>query len=165
MPRNLLERKELQRRPLTYLPFGSTLPEDFAQLSDRFRRLFGESFVGPEFVTPLGWAPAIDIVEGANELTVKAELPGVNKNDVRVTFADGMLTIQGEKKEEKREKDETNQYHVYERSYGTFTRSFTLPNNIDEKHITAEFKDGVLTVHMPKGAEVKKNGKTIEITG
>lgn len=162
MARHQLERKNLPRRPVTYFPFGTSLADEVSDLRDQFRRMFGD-LTTPAFVTPLGWAPAIDITEGNEELTVKAELPGVKKDDVHLTFDDGMLTIQGEKREEK--KDESKQYHVYERSYGSFTRSFTLPNTVDDAHIKAEFDNGVLTVHLPKTAEAKKTAKPIEITG
>lgn len=165
MQRNQLERKLVPRRPISYFPFAGGIADEVADLRDQFRRVFGEPFAPPTFVTSLAWMPAIDIVEGKDELMVKAELPGVKKDDVRVAFEDGMLTIEGEKHDEYREKDEKKHYHVYERSYGNFARSFTLPNFVDDKHIKAEFKDGVLTVHLPKAAETKHNGKPIEITG
>ena len=165
MSRHQMERKQIQRKPISYLPFGGTLAEEVAELRDQFDRMFGNVFAMPSFPMPLGWAPVIDITEGTEELTVKAELPGVKKEDLSVTFDDGMLTIKGEKREEKREKDEKKQYHVYERSYGSFARSFTLPSAIDDKRIKAEFHDGVLTVRLPKSAEAKTNGKPIEITG
>lgn len=165
MPSTQIERKQIPRKPITYLPFGGTLAEEVADLRDQFDRMFGSFFATPAFPMPLGWAPAIDITEGMDELTVKAELPGVKKEDLAVTFDDGMLTIKGEKREEKREKDEKKQYHVYERNYGAFARSFTLPSNIDDKQIKAKFHDGVLTVHLPKSAEAKAVGKPIEISG
>jgi HSP20 family protein len=161
------ERTQVQRKPITYPPFGgSTLANEVAQLRDQFDHMFSNIFATPAaFPMPLGWEPSIDVTEGIEELTVKAELPGVKKDDVSVTFDDGMLTIKGEKRDEKREKDEKQQYHVYERSYGAFARSFSLPSAIDDKRIKADFHDGVLTVHLPKSAEVKANGKPIEITG
>jgi len=161
MPKHHLEPKNRSRRPVTYFPFDTSLADEISDLRDQFRHMLGE-FSAPNFVTPLGWAPAIDITEGNTEMTVKAELPGVNKDDLKVMYDDGMLTIQGEKHEEK---DETKQHHIYERTFGSFARSFTLPNTIDETHIKAEFDDGVLTVHLPKAAEAKKTTKTIEITG
>ena len=165
MPRNQLERKQLSRKPIAYLPFGGALADEVADLRDQFDRMFGNMFAMPAFPMPLGWAPAIDITEAVDELTVKAELPGVKKDDVTVSFEDGLLTIKGEKREEKREKDEKKQYHIYERSYGAFARSFTLPTTVDDKRIKADFHDGVLTVHLPKSTEPKSNGKPIEITG
>ena len=165
MSRNQLERKQVQRTPISYLPLGSRLADEVNELRDQFDRMFGNAFATPAFPMPLGWAPAIDITENTNELTVKAELPGVKKEDLNLTFEDGMLTIRGEKREEKREKDEKKQYLVYERNYGAFSRSFTLPTAVDDKRIKAEFHDGLLTVHLPKSAEAKSNGKPIEITG
>lgn len=165
MSRNQLERKQVQRTPISYLPLGSRLADEVSELRDQFDRMFGNVFATPTFPMSLGWAPAIDITESTNELTVKAELPGVKKEDLNLTFEDGMLTIRGEKREEKRDKDEKKQYHVYERNYGAFSRSFTLPTAVDDKRIKAEFHDGLLTVHVPKSAEAKSNGKPIEITG
>ena len=165
MPRNQIERKQMERRPITYSPFAGSLADDVSDLREQVQRMFGSFFATPPFPMSLGWAPAIDITEETDELTVKAELPGVKKEDVAVTFDDGLLTIKGEKREEKRQKDETKQYHIYERSYGAFARSFTLPSAVDDKRIEAEFRDGVLTVHLPKTAEAGTNGKPIEITG
>jgi HSP20 family protein len=165
MTRNQVERKQIARKPISYLPFGGTLADEVAELRDQFDRMFGHVFATPAFPMPLGWAPAIDIAEGTDELTLKAELPGVKKEDLSLTFEDGMLTIRGEKREEKREKDEKKQYHVYERSYGAFSRSFSLPTAIDDRRIKAQFHDGVLTVHLPKSTEAKNTGKPIEITG
>ena len=163
MSPNQLERKQVSPKLITYRPLGGTLADDVADLRDQFQRMFGNVFTTPEFTMPLGWAPAIDVTEGTDELTVKAELPGVRKEAVKLTFDDGLLTIQGEKREEKREKDEKKQYHIYERSFGAFSRSFTVPGPIDEKRIKAEFHNGVLTVHLPKSTEAKHNGKAIEI--
>lgn len=165
MSRHQLERKQIQRTPISYLPFGGGLADEVAELRNQFDRMFGNALALPTFPMPLGWAPAIDIAESTNELTVKAELPGVKKEDLFLTFEDGMLTIRGEKREEKRDKDEKKQYHIYERNYGAFSRSFTLPTAVDDKRIKAEFHDGLLTVHLPKSTETKSNGKPIEING
>ncbi|HEY7234144.1 MAG TPA: Hsp20/alpha crystallin family protein [Gemmatimonadaceae bacterium] len=165
MPRTELERKQGQRMPITYSPLGSAFAEEIADFKDQFRRMLGDAFPVPTLTTPLGYNPAIDILENAEEITITAELPGLTKNDMRITFDDGMLTIQGEKREEKPLKDESKQYHVYERSYGSFTRTFALPRAVDDKHIKAEFHDGVLTVHLPKSADMKRNGKPIDIAG
>jgi len=94
------------------------------------------------------WAPAADISETDKEYLVKAELPGVKREDVNITLDDGVITITGERKQEKEEKDEKR--HRVERFYGTFSRSFGLPENVDDKAIRAESKDGVLYVHIPK---------------
>lgn len=165
MQRQQLERKQVPRRPISYFPLAGTLADEVADLRDQFDRMFGNMFAASPFATPLGWVPAIDIAEGAEELTLRAELPGVKKDDLSVTFDDGLLTITGEKREKKGEKDDKQQYHVYERSYGAFTRSFTLPKAVDDKRIKAEFHDGVLTIHLPKSADTKSSGKPIDITG
>jgi HSP20 family protein len=105
------------------------------------------------------WAPLVDIEETEKEYLVKAELPEVKKEDVKVTLEEGVLTIQGERRLEKEEKGKT--IHRIERSYGKFLRTFTVPRDVDEKKIAAEFREGVLIVHVPK-AEVFKP-KTVEV--
>lgn len=108
------------------------------------------------------WAPLVDITEDEKEFLVKAELPEVKKEDVKVTVENGTLTIEGERKFEKEEKNK--KYHRVERAYGQFTRAFTLPETADPNKINAEFKDGMLTVHLtktekaqPKAVDVKVN--------
>lgn len=105
------------------------------------------------------WAPAADISETEKEYLVKAELPGVKREDVKVTLENGVLTIQGERRQEKVEKDEKT--HRTERFYGSFSRSFTLPDNADAEHVRAETRDGVLSVHVPKLAAAR--ARTVEI--
>ena len=106
------------------------------------------------------WIPAVDIEENDNGISVKAEIPGMNEKDIRVTIEKNMLTISGEKKEEREEKK--NRRVVSERRYGTFSRSFQLPAGIKRDEIKADFKNGILTISMPK-AESEKN-KKIEIS-
>lgn len=105
------------------------------------------------------WTPAVDVQETDKEYLIKAELPEVNKEDVKVEMLDGVLTIGGERKQEKEEKDK--KFHRVERSYGTFVRQFTLPNAVEAAKIQAEFKDGVLNVHLPKTAQATP--KAIEV--
>ena len=105
------------------------------------------------------WSPAADIIENEKEYTIKAELPEVRKEDVKITLAEGMLTLSGERKHEKEQKDE-NEIRI-ERFYGTFSRSFALPEDADTKGIRAESKEGVLCIHIPK-TETKKS-KPVEI--
>jgi len=107
----------------------------------------------------LEWLPSADISETEKEYLVRAELPAVKKEDVKVTVDGGMITIEGERKQRKEEKNE--KFHRVESVTGNFTRSFTLPDNVDEKNIRCESQDGVLTVHIPK-TEVEKR-KPIEI--
>jgi HSP20 family protein len=139
--------------------------DPFRQLQERFNRVFGEGFdplmrsFGEENWSLSTWAPACDIYENDNEIVVKAELPEVKKDDVHVSFENGVLTIRGERKFSEETKREN--YHRLERSYGEFTRSFTLPNFVDTGKINAEFKDGMLRVTMAKREETKP--KQIEV--
>ena len=112
-----------------------------------------------EALTVAEWAPSVDITEDEKEYLVKADLPEVKKDDVKVTVENGVLTITGERKFEKEEKDK--KYHRIERSYGNFLRSFTLPDAADGSKVNAEFKDGVLKVHLPKSEKAKP--KTVEV--
>jgi HSP20 family protein len=105
------------------------------------------------------WSPAVDIIEDDKEFLVKAELPEVKKEDVHVTVENGVLSVHGERKFEKEEKKQ--RYHRVERSYGTFTRSFSLPDGTDASKVRAEFKDGLLQVHLPKTESAKP--KNIEV--
>ena len=114
---------------------------------------------GEEAMTISEWAPCVDITEDNKEFVVEAELPEVKKEDVKVTVEDDVLTIRGERKAEKEETGK--KYHRIERSYGSFERSFTLPEAADAGKISSEFKDGVLTVHLPKNSNGKR--KAIEI--
>jgi HSP20 family protein len=97
------------------------------------------------------WTPAVDIKETGNDLRLDLELPGLKPEDVEITTDNGVLTIRGEKRSERKEGEE-NRYHLVERSYGSFTRSFTLPQGVDENQIQADFQNGVLSVHIPKAA-------------
>jgi len=112
-----------------------------------------------ETMTVTEWSPLVDISEDEKEYLIKAELPEVKKEDVKVTVEKGVLTITGERKFEKEEKDK--RYHRIERSYGSFLRSFTLPDEADESKVNAEFKDGVLLVHLHKNEKVRP--KSIEV--
>ena len=103
--------------------------------------------------TQIEWSPSADISETDQEYLVRAEIPAVKKEDVKVTVEDGMLTICGERRKEKEEKGE--RYHRIESLYGSFSRSFSLPENVDSNNIKCEDKDGVLTVHIPKKASEK----------
>jgi len=111
-----------------------------------------------EDYTISSWTPAVDIAEHDDEYKVKVELPGVNKEDVKITLESNILTIRGEKKQEKETKKEN--YHRVERSYGSF-RSFTLPTTVKSDKIDAVYKDGILSVSLPKAEEAKP--KQIEV--
>jgi HSP20 family protein len=106
------------------------------------------------------WTPAVDIAEDDNGYVVKAELPGVKKDQVKITMQDNVLSIRGEKEEEKESR--SSSYHRVERSYGAFERRFSLPSNVRQDGIDATFKDGILTVTLPKAEEAKP--KQIDVT-
>jgi HSP20 family protein len=115
---------------------------------------------------PVGWLPAVEILEFDEELVLCAELPGLTKEQVEISYENELLTIQGEKKDFFKEKEKTNggpRYHIWERSYGAFARSFMLPRTIDPAKIVAEMTNGVLTVHLPKTTQAKFKGRKIEI--
>jgi HSP20 family protein len=107
----------------------------------------------------MSWTPAVDIAEHDNEYLVRVELPGVNKDDVKITIESNILTVRGEKKQEKETKKEN--FHRVERSYGSFQRSFTLPTTVTNEKIDASYKDGVLSITLPKAEEAKP--KQIEV--
>ena len=98
------------------------------------------------------WTPAVDIRESENELRLDLELPGIQPEEVEVTAENGILTVQGEKRNERKEGDEGSRYHVVERSYGSFLRSFQLPPGLDEEKIEADYNNGILSIHIPKTA-------------
>jgi len=126
-----------------------------------FDRLFREAFsgAGETELSTRSWAPPVDIYETEDDIVLKAELPGVDPKDVEVRVEDNTLYLKGERKFEKEVKEQN--YHRVERSYGTFARSFSLPNSISADKVKAEFKDGLLTLTMPKREEAKP--KTIKI--
>ncbi len=105
------------------------------------------------------WEPKVDVAETKDAITVKAEIPGVAEKDIAIDLREGTLTIKGEKQEEKEEKDK--QYHRVERSYGAFARVMRLPAAVDSGKATASFKDGVVTITLPKAPEAK--GTTIPV--
>ena len=133
---------------------------DLLSLQDRMNRLFDESYRSTQRGTSddewaLGgsWAPAVDIYEQGTNIVLKAELPGVDPKDVDIRLENNVLSLRGQRKLESEVKRES--YHRVERSYGAFSRSFTLPTVVDQASIKAEFKDGMLQVTLPKREEAK----------
>ena len=108
------------------------------------------------------WVPSLDISETKGDLVVKAELPGIDPKDIDISLNEGVLTIKGEKKQEKEEKEEG--YHLVERSYGSFTRSIRLPREIRNEMINASYKNGVLKITLPKTEEARKKEVKIKVT-
>lgn len=135
---------------------------ELEEVSERLNRVFGKPLgrkSGEEALVVAEWAPVVDIQETDKEYLIKAELPEVRKEDVKVEIAEGVLCLEGERKHEKEEKGK--RFHRVERSYGKFLRTFALPADVDQKKIEAEFKDGVLNVHLAK-TEVARP-KVIEV--
>ncbi len=134
--------------------------EPFREMDNLFRRYAVN--VGRPWRDETGdWTPVANITENDKEYLIKAELPEVRKEDVKVSLENGVITISGERKQEKEEKKE-NEIRI-ESFYGTFSRSFALPDNIDEKAVSAESKDGVLRVHIPKTAAAKPKQIAINV--
>lgn len=162
----------LQRTGSSFLPFTSTPSRDMEEVENRLSSFLRDplsTFFTPGFTTSImpktfvGWVPPVEISETEKEYTLKAELPGMMKKDLNIDYEKGILTISGEKFEEKKEGD-NRQYHLIERSFGTFDRSFTFPEIVDSEKITAEFNDGMLFIHLPKNEEARKpRGRKIEI--
>ena len=136
---------------------------DLVSTQDRFNQLFNDTFAhafgDQQEVSPRAWIPPVDIFETGDSLVLKAELPGINPDDVEIRVEDNTLYLKGERKFEKEVKEES--LHRVERSYGTFTRSFALPNTINADTVKAEYENGVLTLTMPKREEAKP--RTIKI--
>lgn len=144
-------------------PMYAGVVREMDEMQNRLRRFFNEGLPEPFMPTePLGWFPTVEIVEDKDELVLKAELPGLTRDDVEVLFEDDALVLRGEKKEEKVENDD-RRFHLWERTYGAFRRVFILPQAIDQAKVVAEFKDGILTVRMPKAEQAKIKGRKIEI--
>lgn len=113
-------------------------------------------------MTVFDWSPAVDIAETADEFHIKAELPDIRKEDVKVTVDGGVLCIEGERKQEKEEKGK--KYHRIERSYGSFQRTFMLPDNVDDTKVRADFKNGVLDVRLPKTEKAKPKAIDVKVS-
>lgn len=135
---------------------------EFEDMMDRYNRFFGmnrSSGEGRDLFRRSDWAPAVDIKETRQGFTIDAELPGMNRDDVKVTVHDRVLTIEGERKQEEETSDK--KHHRIERFYGSFLRRFTLPDNVDESSVKASFKDGVLTLTLNKAEP--QEPKAIEV--
>lgn|SRR5688572_12412311 len=135
---------------------------DLAATKEHFHRLFGrDDLWETEGVTTGGeWVPTVDIIENDHALTVKAELPGIEAKDVAVTIDNNVLTLKGERRMEKDVKKEN--YHRMERAYGSFARSFALPTFVDAEKVRGEFKNGLLTISVPKRETART--RAVEVT-
>jgi HSP20 family protein len=144
-------------------PFGKMVPFDFEQMRRDMDRLW-DSFFERGRMSPHEaetWYPSLDVAETKNDVVVKAEVPGMDPKDIDISLSDGVLTIKGERKQEREEKEEN--VHLVERSYGSFTRSVQLPKEVKSDKIEASYKDGVLKVVLPKSEEAKKKEVKIKV--
>jgi HSP20 family protein len=152
-------------RELTiWRPFGEMAPfRDFERMKRDMDRLWESFFEKGTLRGEDGreWLPSLDVAETKNEIVVKAEVPGLEPKDIDISLSDGLLTIKGEKKQEREEKEEN--YHLVERSYGSFARSIRLPNEVRSDKINASYKNGVLKVVLPKSEEAKKKEVKIKV--
>ncbi len=141
----------------------ATFPSDILGMQREINHMFDRFFRGGVLddaeLSAGGWMPAVDLAEKDDEFVAKVELPGVNKDDVKITLQDNVLTIRGEKKDEKESKH--SNFHRVERSYGSFQRSFALPTSVRSDKVDAQYKDGILTISLPKAEEAKR--KQIEV--
>lgn len=139
--------------------------KEMEDLQSRLAKVFGlappRTNGAEELMTVAEWTPSVDITEDDKEWLVKADLPEMKKEEVKVTVENGVLTISGERKLEKEEKNK--KYHRIERSYGAFVRSFSVPDGTDSEKVNAEFKDGVLKVHLPKSEKAKPKALEIKV--
>ncbi len=130
---------------------------DVMSLQERMNELFERTMrrraEEEEGLAPRAWSPAVDIYETDEKMVIKAELPGLKKEDIDIEVRDNTLTLKGERKFEKEIKQEN--YHRVERAYGSFQRSFTLPGTVKQEAIEASFRDGILEVSLPKAEEAK----------
>jgi HSP20 family protein len=129
---------------------------DFSALQDRMNRIARETFSperSDEVLTTSNFAPPVDVYEDEHNITLKIEVPGIDEKDINVSIENNTLTVRGERRFEKDEKEEN--FHRVESRYGSFTRSFTLPNTVDPEQVTAHYEKGVLKIRLSKRAEAK----------
>lgn len=139
---------------------------ELTQMQDRINRIFGDAYTrryDDDVMQRGDWMPPVDIFEnGEQEIVLRAELPGVAKSDIDLRVENNTLTLKGERKREDEVK--TEQYHRVERSYGTFSRSFSLPSRIDTEKVRADFRDGLLTITLPVKEEAKPRQISVAVS-
>jgi HSP20 family protein len=130
---------------------------------ERFSKTLGwPKKAGEEVMVTNDWAPRADVLETDKDFVIKVEVPEVKKDDIKVLLENGVLSVKGERKMEKEEKDK--KYHRVERYYDQFTRAFRMPDNVDEKNVNASFKDGILNITIQKKEKATPKGQEIKIT-
>lgn len=135
--------------------------QELDQLTSRLSQVFGSDM--PMSANGGNWAPPVNVEETSDELLLTAEVPGMTAEDIDIEIENNILTIRGEKSFERTEGEDDKRYHVWERRYGSFQRSFTLPRTVRGEEIKAEYQNGLLTIRMPKAPEAKS--RKIEVAG
>lgn len=139
---------------------------EFATLQDRINRAVRDSYSGAtqdDSLTTSSFAPAVDVYEDEHQVTLKIDVPGIDEKDIDVRVENNTLTVHGERKIEQEEKEEN--YRRVERQYGSFTRSFTLPQTVDSENVSATYDKGVLKIALPKKAEAKPKQIKVNVSG
>ena len=138
---------------------------ELEEIRNRFNRMMGRfqprQESGNETMAVAEWVPTVDVEEDDKEYLIKAEVPEVDKKDIKITVQNGVLTMQGQRRRETKENG--HRARRIERAYGMFVRSFTLPDDVDAERIRAEFKDGMLRLHLPKSAKPERQAREITI--
>lgn len=135
---------------------------DLEEVSNRLARLFDEGSALSTGTNGGSWIPAVNVEESKDELVLTAELPGMEEDQISIEMENNVLSISGEKVEQRTEGEEERRYHLWERRYGSFQRSFTLPRTVKADEIRATYDNGVLRVHLPKVAEAKGRKIAVE---
>lgn len=149
--------RALTRIPTTTWP---TALSDLDALENRMNRWMSQVFPQRTLAETMEWLPNVDMIDSDGEYIITAETPGMSKDDIDIDVQEGVLTLSGEKKESK--EHESAHHRYFERRYGSFERSFTLPRAVDAEKVKAEYKDGVLTIHLPKTEGSR--GRKVKIT-
>lgn len=152
-------------------PALTPVSRDLSRMRNRLQRFLEEPFgfdlrlpmLDEQRIERMVWSPAVEATELPAEYQITAELPGISPEDVEISMSDGMLTLKGSKLEEKKEHDKDRTFHLWERSYGAFERTFRFPLDVKEDKVTAEFNNGILTIKVPKMEVVPAKSRTIPI--
>jgi HSP20 family protein len=157
---------------MTLVKQETPITRELTTVRNRLRRFFEEPFAldlnlpfwDEKRMERLSWAPAVEAAETPAEYVITAELPGISPENVEVAMAEGMLTLRGTKQDERKVEDQKRAYHMWEREYGSFERSFRFPMDVDAEKVAAEFANGVLTVKVPKIDMVAPVVRTVPIS-
>ncbi len=156
---------------MTLVKQETPITRELTTVRNRLRRFFEEPFAldlnlpywDEKRMERLSWSPAVEASETPTEYVITAEMPGISPENVEVAMAEGLLTLRGTKQDERKVEDKKRSYHMWEREYGSFERSFRFPQDVDAEKVAAEFANGVLTVKVPKIEQVAPTVRTVPI--